>query len=249
MNQKKIKVGNESINKIKRPICRPKINDSSGLHFSFPKFFNFLVFGHRLTLCCRPHPRDCLHLSTNGHIDPSFQLKNQLLSASRDGLGMTKKQPDHFNLTEMAEEMTEDCFFFCEIMNRYNLKQHKTRTHLSMDLYMYIYIYIYVYTLSYASISIYISSHHLTSIREKPRVRSREGSAVQFGRILWHLPSSRVQLPATEGWMYPFSLEPVDMDVSLPPIIMEVKNWCISNSSYLSNIAIFHFHDYERKGT
>ena len=31
------------------------------------------------------------------------------------------------------------------------------------------------------------------------------------------------------------------------PIIMEVKNGCISKSSYLSNIAIFHFHDYGRK--
>ena len=29
---------------------------------------------------------------------------------------------------------------------------------------------------------------------------------------------------------------------------MEVKNGCISNSSYLSNIAIFHFHD-GRKST
>ncbi len=28
---------------------------------------------------------------------------------------------------------------------------------------------------------------------------------------------------------------------------MEVKNGCISNRSYLSNIAIFHFHDYGRK--
>ncbi len=28
---------------------------------------------------------------------------------------------------------------------------------------------------------------------------------------------------------------------TLPPIIMEVKNGCISNSSYLSNIAIFHW--------
>ena len=34
---------------------------------------------------------------------------------------------------------------------------------------------------------------------------------------------------------------------TLPPIIMEVKNGCISNSSYLSNIAMFHFHDYGRK--
>ena len=34
---------------------------------------------------------------------------------------------------------------------------------------------------------------------------------------------------------------------TLPPIIMEVKNGCISNSSYLSNIAIFHFHDNGRK--
>ena len=34
---------------------------------------------------------------------------------------------------------------------------------------------------------------------------------------------------------------------TLPPIIMEVKNGSHSNSSFLSNIAIFHFHDYGRK--
>ena len=32
------------------------------------------------------------------------------------------------------------------------------------------------------------------------------------------------------------------------PIIMEVENGCISNSSYLSKTAIFHFHDCGRKG-
>ena len=39
--------------------------------------------------------------------------------------------------------------------------------------------------------------------------------------------------------------------LTLPPRIMEVKNWCISNSSYLSNIkvfsSIFQLHDYGRK--
>ena len=39
------------------------------------------------------------------------------------------------------------------------------------------------------------------------------------------------------------------MPTTLPPIIMEVRNGCISNSSYLSNTAIFHFQDYGRKGT
>ncbi len=37
--------------------------------------------------------------------------------------------------------------------------------------------------------------------------------------------------------------------IPLPPIIMEVKNGYISNSTYLSNIAIFHLHDYGRKST
>ena len=32
-----------------------------------------------------------------------------------------------------------------------------------------------------------------------------------------------------------------------PPIIIEVKNGCISNNTYLSNTTIFHFHDYGRK--
>ena len=35
--------------------------------------------------------------------------------------------------------------------------------------------------------------------------------------------------------------------ITLPTIIMEVKNGCISNSSCLSNIAIIHFYDYGRK--
>ena len=36
--------------------------------------------------------------------------------------------------------------------------------------------------------------------------------------------------------------------ITLPPITMEVKNGCISCSSYLSNTAIFHLQDYGRKG-
>ena len=60
-------------------------------------------------------------------------------------------------------------------------------------------------------------------------------------------PAPAIEVSAHEMWlMFGFICLPVVYRY-LPPIIMEVKKMGPSSISYLSNTAIFHFHDYGRK--